>query len=109
MQAVFVNLIDLRHCCAAFVDILSLRGKRRRILAAVFSGADGCLRRARPEVFLVVTELFDALLDQAQRIVLIVNGEPARVLVVELFEILAQDANAETVKRRNERQTRAFL
>ena len=47
--------------------------------------------------------------DDAQRVVLIVDREATCVLVVELFNVLAQDAHAETMKRRDEWQVIALL
>ena len=64
---------------------------------------------ARGRVLLVETELLDALLDQAQRIVLIVDREVSRVFVIEFLDVLAQDANAETVKCRDQRQAGTLL
>ena len=57
----------------------------------------------------VVAQVLDAVLDEPDRVVLIVDGERARVFVVELFDVLTKDAHAETVEGSDERHRRKFL
>ena len=57
----------------------------------------------------VQAQVLHAVFDQTQRVVLIVDGEGARVFVVKLFDVLTKDAYAETVKGGDERPTREFL
>src|SRR5947208_2424707 len=57
----------------------------------------------------IVAKVLDAVLNETQRVVLIVDRKRARVSVVKLFDVLPQDAHAETVKRSDERHRRKFL
>ena len=109
VQAFLVDLEDAGNRGAALVDVIGTRGKSCNIFAAVLCRADGGLSGAQAELLFVVAEVFDAVFDETQRVVLIIDGERAAVFVVELFDVLTQDAHAETVKGGDERHRREFL
>ena len=82
VQSFFVHLVNTGYGSAALVDVIGAGSKCVDVFAAVFGGADGALRGAQSQLLLVVAEVLDAVLDQPGRVVLVVDGKPARVFLV---------------------------
>ena len=61
------------------------------------------------QLLFIVTQILDAVFDQPERVVLIVDREGAAVIGLQLLDVLAQNAHAETVKSRNPGSAGKFL
>ena len=103
-QAFLVELEDARDGGAFFVGILDARGITFGIKAAILRMADRALRLAWAKPLRVVAQILDARFDDAHGVVLIVDGERARVAFVERGDVAAQDADAQAVEGRDERR-----
>ena len=91
VQPLLVHLVNSRHRCAPFIDVFRTSGKGLGVFAAVLGRANRRLCSPLAQVLLVVSKILDALFDQSQRIVLVVDGKCACVFVVELLNILTEN------------------
>ena len=98
MQAFFIRGIDAGLRGALLVDVFGARGKRVNIFAAVFGRADSALGSAKTKILFIKTQILDAVLDQLERVVLVVDREGAGVFVIQLLSVLTQNAHARTIE-----------
>jgi hypothetical protein len=103
-EALFVEAEDAGDCRALLVVRLDAGGVQLRVEAAVLGVADGPLGLSRREALVVVAEVFDAALDDARRVVLVVDGEGARVPGLQLLDVAAEHTDAKAVEGRDERR-----
>src|SRR6266567_2059629 len=107
-QAFFVQHENARNRRAPLVDVLGFRAKGFGVLASILRRADRRLHRARSQLLFIKTEIANAILREPNCVVLIVNRERAGVAGFHRLDVAAQDADAQTVKGRNQRRTANF-
>src|SRR5438445_12637491 len=93
---------------AALVNVLSASAKGFRIFASILGGADRRLHRTRRQLLLVQSEIPKTVSGETHGVVLIVDRERSRVAGFHRFDLAAHDADAQTMKGRDQRRTANF-
>jgi hypothetical protein len=98
-EAFLVELEDAGDGRALFVVVFDARRVGFGVVAVTILRARDCaLRGALPQLLFIVAQILDALFDEPDGIVLIVDGKGARIAEPPGLYVLAQDADAEAVK-----------
>src|SRR5690606_8700737 len=90
-----------------FVTMLDLRGKILRRFSAVLCRADRPADIADGQCLFINAEIFDARLYDLRRIISVVDRKRFCVALFELVNVLTQDADAEAVKGRDQRDRKS--
>src|SRR4030095_13732578 len=95
---------DLCGGCAFFVRVLDTRSKKLDVLTTIFCCTYRHSNNSRNDLFFIKSEVLNAGLDHFLRIVGVVNRKGLFVSLAEFVDVLPQDAHAETMKCRDQRE-----